>query len=93
MRLRKEIPKADVAGSIPVARSNDDAGLQATCSPAFALLLPLFLRFTPNFAHASHGIPCRWARVGSCPTCDVETRGWTSPSGHSNQLARGWSGW
>jgi hypothetical protein len=40
----KEIPKLDVAGSIPVARSNDDAGLQGTCSPAFASMLPLCAR-------------------------------------------------
>jgi hypothetical protein len=37
----KEIPKLDVAGSIPVARSNDDAGLQGICSPAFASMLLL----------------------------------------------------
>ena len=39
-----QLPKLDVAGSIPVARSNDDAGLQGTCSPAFALMLPLCAR-------------------------------------------------
>jgi hypothetical protein len=36
-----QLPKLDVAGSIPVARSNDDAGLQRTCSPAFVSMLPL----------------------------------------------------
>jgi hypothetical protein len=35
----KGVAKLDVADSIPVARSNDDAGLQSICSPAFALTL------------------------------------------------------
>jgi hypothetical protein len=36
-----QLPKLDVAGSIPVARPNDDAGLQGTCSPAFVSMLPM----------------------------------------------------
>ena len=44
IQRHSQLPKLDVAGSIPVARSNDDAGLQGTCSPAFALMLPLCAR-------------------------------------------------
>jgi hypothetical protein len=83
-------PKLDVAGSIPDARSNDDAGLQGTCSPAFALLLPLCVRshrISPTLPTGSHAD--RLVRAAPS-TCDVQTRGWTSPSGHSSQLARGW---
>ena len=53
----KKIPKLDVAGSIPVARSNEDAGLQGTCSPAFAWMLPVCAsshRVSPTLAMGSH---------------------------------------
>src|SRR6516162_4720984 len=52
-----QLPKLDVAGSIPVARSNDDAGLQGACSPAFAWMLPLCAPLhtvSPTLAMGSH---------------------------------------
>src|SRR5262245_39655133 len=55
----------DVAGSIPVARSNDDAGGAGHLQPRARVGAAFVPAFTLNFAQASHGIPCRWARLGS----------------------------
>ena len=55
-----EIPKLDVAGSIPVARSNDDEKLQGTGSPSFPCcphpMLPLFPCSQADFVHARRQI-------------------------------------
>ena len=60
-----QLPKLDVAGSIPVARSNRRRGVAGHLQPRVRVGAAFVRAFTPNFAHASHGIPCRWARLGS----------------------------